>query len=226
MILSLSSDDLKVYVTRQLNHFFPDKQVIKSSDLDKVLDVAIDRVNYCFDKVANERYNKNGQTILNHLYADHYLIFLWFLSNTFWKNSNNTLIATKLYYLNKCLHAFDCMYDTGLPDIFLVFHGAGTMLGKATYSNYFVVLQGCTVGANKGIYPVFENGVAIAANSSVIGNCKISKRSTIGTGTTILDTDTSTDSTTFIDFGTGKLEIKSSKTCYAQQFYNFDLKQL
>ncbi len=224
MILSLPLNDLKAYVAAQLNHFFPDKNVIKPSDLNEVLDVAIDRVNYCFSKVAYERYNKNGQTILNHLYADQYLVFIWFLSNTVWKNNNNnTLLATKLYYLNKSLHAFDCMYDTGLPDIFLIFHGAGTMLGKASYADYFVALQGCTIGSHKGKYPVMGQGVALAAHASIIGNCNIGDRVTLSANASVYERNISSDILVFRDAIAGSLCLKETKNSYSQSFFNVDL---
>ena len=132
MKLSLTSDELKDYTSRQLNHFFPDKHVVKSSDLNAYADTALDRLNFCFSHVSFSRYNTNGQTIFNHLYTDQYLVYLWFLANTAWKQNGSEHIYSKIYYLNKALHSFDCMYNTALPNIFLVLHGAGTMLGKAT----------------------------------------------------------------------------------------------
>jgi serine O-acetyltransferase len=100
------------------------------------------------------------------------------------------------------------------------------MLGKASYADYFVALQGCTVGSQKGKYPVFGKGVSLTANSTVIGDCKIGNRCTISAGTTIFQKDIADDCTAFVNFETGKLEIKPSKECYAQQFFNIDLKSL
>ena len=94
-------------------------------------------------------------------------------------------LANKLYCLNKVLHGLDCMYDTQLPDIFLLFHSSGTMLGKAKYSDFFIALHGCTIGSHKGRYPILGKGVSITANSSVIGDCYIGNRCTISTRTTI-----------------------------------------
>lgn len=223
MILSLSKNDLKSYVTTQLNHFFPDINKVNPLDLGGSLDIAIDKVDFCFDKVSFDRYNKNGQTILNHLYSDQYLVFLWFLSNTVWKESKNPIIASKLYYLNKCLHSFDCMYDTGLPDVFLIFHGAGTMLGKASYSNYFVALQGCTIGAHDGKYPAMGQGVALAAHTSIIGDCKIGDRVTLSANTSIYKKDIPSDTLVFRDDKTGILNLKSTHNSYSQSFFNINL---
>ena len=190
------------------------------------MDLALDRLNFCFKYVAYQRYNNDGITQFNHLYADHYLMYVWFLANTIWKEGGDILIASKLYYLNKTLHGLDCMYDTKMPNIFLLFHSSGTMLGKASYNDFFIALQGCTVGSQKGKYPVFGKGVSLTANSSVIGNCVIGNRCTISTRTTIFQRDIADDNTAFVNFESGKLEIKPTKGCYAQQFFNVDLNKV
>ena len=226
MFLSLEKKELIEYTSSQLNIFFPDKNLVSLSKTPALIDLAIDRLDYCFKHVAFERYNKQGVTQFNHLYADHYLMYIWFLGNSFWKEKNDISIASKLYYLNKILHGLDCMYDTLMPNIFLLFHSTGTMLGKASYSDFFIGLQGCTVGSQKGNYPVFGKGVSLTANSSVIGQCNIGNRCTISTRTTIFQKDITDDNTAFVDFETGQLLVKPSKQCYAQQFFNTDLKNI
>ncbi len=224
MKLSLSKSELQNYISCQLNNFFPDKYKIRPLQIAAHIDTAIDRLDNCFSHVSFNRYNEKGQTNFNHLYKDQNIVFLWFLANTIWKNSEDENLYTKVYYLNKVLHSFDCMYNTELPDIFLVLHGAGTMLGKATYSDYFVVLQGCTVGSHKGQYPVLGKGFTLTANSSIIGNCVVGKRCTISTRTTLFQKSLPDDSTAFLDFEKGTLQVKSSAECYAQQYFNVDLK--
>ena len=224
MKLSMTRDELCDFYCRQLNNFFPDTSKIDVSDIEKIIDISLDKLDYCFKHVAFVRYNTENQTLYNHLYADHNIVFNWFLSNTAFRVSENKNLASKLYYLNKVLHAFDCMYDTALPDIFLIFHGAGTMLGKAAYNDFFVALHGCTVGSHQGKYPVFGRGVALTANSSVIGNCTIGNRVSISTRTSIFSRDIPNDSSAFINWDSGKLETRTSRVCYAQQFFNVDLK--
>lgn len=223
MKLSLEKKVLVEYVTKQLNTFFPDSNLVNGAEIERTIDLTLDRINYCFKHVKHNRYFNENVTLFNHLYSDHYLMFLWFLSNTSFRENQDPNLSNKLYYLNKCLHGFDCMYDTKLPDIFLVFHGVGTMLGKAMYDDFFVVLQGCTVGSQKGHYPKFGKGVSLVANSSVIGDCTIDNRSTISTRTTIFKKNIEKDKTVFMNYETGKLEIKNTTECYAQQFFNVDL---
>jgi serine O-acetyltransferase len=226
MRLSLDKNELVNYTLNQLNAFYPDNALVRFDDLEAHTDVVLDRLDFCFKHVAFNRYFNGTETLFNHLYADHYVMYLWFFSNTVWKDNQNPNLASKLYYLNKSLHGFDCMYDTKLPNIFLIFHGVGTMLGKADYNDFFVSLQGCTVGSNKGKYPTFGKGVALAANSSAIGNINLGDRSTISTRTTVFERDIPANYTAFTDFISGQQHMKESKVCYAQQFYNVDLKSI
>jgi serine O-acetyltransferase len=226
MKLSITKEELCSYYSRQLNNLFPDAFTVSLKDIEQVMDTALDRLHYCFKHVAFSRYNNEEGTLYNHLYADHNIVLNWFLANTVCRLKENFSLAAKLYYLNKVMHSFDCMYDTAMPDIFLIFHGAGTMLGKAVYSDFFVSLQGCTVGAHKGVYPNFGKGVSLTANSSVIGNCQVGDRVSISTRTSVFSKDIKADSLIYMNWDTGKMEIKPTKECYAQQFFNVDLKLL
>ena len=226
MKISLSRQELIDYSTCQLNNFFPDKNQVKPQEISKCVDLTLDRLDFCFKHVSFERYNRNGETQFNHLYSDHYLMYLWYLSNTLWREGHENSTCSKIYYLNKAIHGLDCMYDTLMPDIFLIFHSVGTMLGKALYSDFFVALQGCTVGSQKGLYPKFGKGVSLTANSSVIGNCNIGTGATISTRTTIFQKDIPSYNTAYLNFETGQLKVKPSKVVYAQQFFNIDLKSL
>jgi serine O-acetyltransferase len=226
MKLSLTKQNLITYTSSQLNNIFPDNSLINLNNYAHLVDLALDRVDYCFKKVTYKHYFDGTDSLLNHLHADQYLMYVWFLSNTIAENSDNISLANKLYYLNKTLHGFDCMYNTKLPNIFLVFHGVGTMLGKATYNDYFVCLQGVTVGSQKHKYPVFGKGVGLAAHSSVIGNCNIGNRTSVSAYTQVFETSIPNDSVVFKNKATSALEIKTGKECYTQQFFNLNLKEL
>jgi serine O-acetyltransferase len=210
MQLSLNVSNLANYLSKQLNNFFPDNKIVSPNCLLSTTELAIERLDYCFLRVSYHKYRQNNESIFNHLYSDQYLMFLWFLSNTVWNETGNDLLASKIYYLNKTLHSFDCMYDTELPDIFFISHGIGTMLGKAKYSNYFIAMQGCTVGAKNGVYPVFGEGVAITANSSVIGNCLIGDRVTISANTSVFNKNIPSNSLVYNSSETGSLVIRDA----------------
>jgi serine O-acetyltransferase len=226
MIQSLSVRELGEYVSAQINNNFPDRNTVSFSEELFIVEEALHRIDFCFRHVALKHYFNGTNTIFNHLYSDHYVMFLWYMANSVFRNKGKCTLADKLYLLNKALHGLDCMYDTKMPDIFLLFHSSGTMLGKATYSDYFVALQGCTVGSHNHDYPVLGKGVSLTANSSVIGKCIVGNRCTLSTRTTLFQKDVADDNTVFINFETGMQVIKPSVKCYAQQFFNIDLKRI
>ncbi|CAM2935274.1 hypothetical protein PASE110613_08355 [Paenibacillus sediminis] len=219
MELSLPYSDFKEYVAKQIEHFFPDKYSVHFRSSDVVFDLALERTEYCFKDVTLKAYYKDGHPFLNHLHSDQYTVFLWFLSNSIWYETSDEPLANKIFYLNKALHGFSCMYDTKLPDIFLLLHNVGTVLGKAEYSDYLVVAQGCTVGAQNGKYPRLGKGVALLPNSSIIGNCTIGDRVSIGIGTTVYQRDVESQTVLFTD-SNGVLKTKKKADCWVQNFYN------
>jgi serine O-acetyltransferase len=225
MNLSLPINEFKFYISSQLNHFFPDGNVVKSSDLGSSFDFTIERLEFCFDKTILDKYKKNNSTYFNHLYSDQYLMFLWFLSNSVWKLTSNIELSNKIFYLNKCLHSFDCMYNTELPDIFIISHGVGTILGKAKYNNFFVAMQGCTVGTDGNFdYPVFGKGVSLTSNSSVIGKCTIGDKVTISSRVSLYKQNIPSSSLVYNNISTGLLTIKNSESHFINKV--FDLNNL
>ncbi len=214
MNLTLKKVELQEYVLKQIDTFYPDKYSNKNLLNIQLIDKALERLDYCFNKITFSYYNDGEKTKFNHLFSDQYLMFIWFLSNTVFNEYGINNLTNKLYYLNKTLHGFDCMADTNLPDIFLVQHGVGTMLGKAKYSNYLVVYQGCTVGSNKGKYPILEQGVTLAANSSIIGSCIVGMGTTVSTRTLLFEKNTQNNSIIFPN------STRISKTPFSQSFFN------
>jgi serine O-acetyltransferase len=210
MQTSIPQDSLIDYVHAQLNAFFPDGQNVARSDLLPGTSDALSRLEYCFQRIRVLRYCEGKQTRFNHLYSDQYLMFLWFLSSSLWKRGINENSLNKVYLLNKCLHAFDCAFDTALPDVFIVVHGVGTVLGKAKYSDFFVAYQGCTVGQSQGIYPKIGRGVGLGAGASVIGDSCIGDYASISTGCSIVNTLVEPSSTVYRD-ETGKLNFRKTR---------------
>ncbi|RZK13916.1 MAG: hypothetical protein EOO43_17160 [Flavobacterium sp.] len=183
------------------------------------IDIALDKLEFCFKHCTLKHYNNGEHVLFNHLFSDHYVMYLWYLSNVLWKSGADENICNKLYYLNKSLHGLDCMYNTLLPDIFLLFHCSGTVLGKASYGDFFVALQGCTVGGQKGAYPVMGKGVSLTAHSSLIGNCRIGNNVSISAYTNIFQTDIPDYSTVYRDKN-GAITLKTSTLSWAQTFFN------
>ena len=197
MIQSLDTKILTDYISRQLNHFFPDDK-ITSDKISPFVKRAFQRTEYCFSKV-NVKYFFDGQNVFfNHLNTDQYAMFLYYLSNTIWVEGRDDIMAGKVYYLNKALNGFDAFYEVNLPDIFLLTHPVGTVLGRGEYGDYFVAYQRVTIGGNTDLeYPVLGKAVAMYGGSAVIGNCKIGNNCTISFGTVVMEKDIPPDVVVF-----------------------------
>ena len=77
-----------------------------------------------------------------------------------------------------------------MPDVFMLVHPVGTVLGRASYGDFFVAYQNCTVGANHhGQYPTFGQGVMLYAGASVIGASLVGDDVTVAAGALVIDSD-------------------------------------
>lgn len=216
MYTSLPPTDLARYVARQANYIFPDHHLLSAKGILSAVEQALQCVEYCFARTKMKSYNAGGARF-NHLHSDQYLVFLWFLSRELWRGGEIDA-ASKIYLLNKMLHAFDCMYDTQLPDIFVVIHGVGTVLGKAQYADYLVVYQGCTVGSNHGKYPVLGRGLGMGAGASIVGACSVGDHVSVGIGTTLINVNVDSQTVVYSSRHVG-LVIRPSNATLASEYF-------
>ena len=186
MQLSLNRTDLALYVRKQFESLFPDGTDL--SDLPKFVELALDRVEHCFSRVRLKGFFADGQARFSHWHCDQYAIFLYYLANTAFRERPGHPIADKAYALNKALHALDAFYEVQLPDVFAVQHPVGTVLGRASYLDYFICYHNCTVGANlDNDYPSFGRGIVMYGGSRVIGKTAVGDNSFVSTGAIIID---------------------------------------
>lgn len=229
MFTSLSTSELKTYISAQLNNFFPDSYSFEGSDVDSAIRLALERTEYCFEKIALTGYTKEGKANFSHLHSDQYGQFLYFLANSLWKLSANKPICDKLTLLNKMLNSTFFTYNVELPNIFLLGHPVGTVLGKAKYSDFLVVMQNVTVNSNPyaddEIAPVLGKGLVLTAGAKVIGNKPIGDRVSIGVGATVYNQSIPDDHIVIRD-ETGKIIIKEREKseCLAQRYFNVPIK--
>lgn len=217
---SLSNDDLLEYLSKQLNNNFPDNDNL--NNLVFVVNEALSKLEYNFRHVALPYYLKDGKPFFNHLNSDHYTVFLYYCSNVAYKIDDISL-ASKFFYLNKIMNSFHCMYDTELPDIFIVCHGVGTVLGKAKYENFFVVTQGCTVGANaRWDYPRLGKYLIMYPNSSILGGSIISNYVIASNNSMILN-ENIPDSCLVVGRYPNTLIKENNLSTYAQFFKSAEL---
>ena len=95
--------------------------------------------------------------------------------------------------MNSC----DLFYEIELPEIFMLDHPVGSVLGRAKFGNNFSFTQNCTVGNNNNIFPVIGEHVTMSANSMILGNSKIGNNVILGAGTCIKDDDIPDNSLVF-----------------------------
>lgn len=188
MRLSLKKNDLLEFIVRQVNNIIPDSGTVKSNEIEKAFKIALERTEFCFSKIISKYYFEKGDSVFNHLNSDHSCIFLYYLSNSVYREIQNEKTAAKFFLLNKHLNGIDAFYSVELPDVFMVVHPLGTVLGKAKYKNNFIAYQNVTVGAtDKGIYPEFGEGVILYSKTSVIGDCKIGNNVIFGSNSFIIN---------------------------------------
>ena len=189
MKLELPISELKNMVVKQIANFFfctsEEKVLIKET-----VDDALNASEYCFSHSNTSYYQKDGEVYFNPFHSGQYAIFLYFLSNIFFKKHPNfRTVADRIYYLNKALNSVELFYEVELPAIFFADHPIGSVMGRAKYGDFFSYAQNCSVGNNKGIYPLIGQNVRMAAGSTIFGNCNIGDNVIISAHTYIKDTN-------------------------------------
>ncbi len=192
MITSLKPIEIASYVANQVNHIFNDASILETNVLIKYVDSALIRSELCFSKINNKYFYDGQNAIFNHLNGDQYSMFLYFLSNSIYKenqSSSNLNMASKIYLLNKALHGIDVFYEIELPEIFIFVHPVGTVLGRADYSNNLVVYQRCGIGANKDNSPQLGKHLTLHPGSSILGSSVVGDNCSIASDSILIDTN-------------------------------------
>jgi serine O-acetyltransferase len=197
MITSISQEKIIEQLLLQLSSIFfiseEDKMLINTNK-----GCVFSRCEYCFSKTLNKYYHiEQGETFFNPYHSGQYTVFLYYLSNSIYRNSNAKLLSDKIYYLNKMLNSCDLFYEVELPEFFTLDHPVGSVIGRAQFGEGFSFSQNCTVGNNKGIYPIIGENVKMCANSSIIGNSIIGSNSIIGANSGVKDENVPANSLVF-----------------------------
>ncbi|HEY0625306.1 MAG TPA: hypothetical protein VGD10_01090 [Allosphingosinicella sp.] len=177
------------YAARQLAGLFPDEEEAAPDTIMAAVPRALERLEHCFSKVDNKYFFDGTSAVFSHLHGDQYAMWLYFLSNELFRQGAPAAICSKLFLLNKALHGCDIFYEVALPDIFLLVHPLGTVLGRGNYSDYFVSYQRCGVGSNRDIYPTFGEHVTLRPGSAVLGNSRIGNHCQIAAESLVIDRD-------------------------------------
>jgi serine O-acetyltransferase len=189
MDVTIGVDRLTQLLLAQLRHNFlcdePDADVVVRAIPD-----VLGKVQACFGESAGKYYwTEDGRSIFNPYHSAQYSIFLYYLSHQLWARDRAEELASKVYLLNKMLSGCDLFYQVRLPEVFLTDHPVGTVLGRASYGNYLMFQQGCTVGGNNGIYPRLGEFVWLFAGATVIGASTIGNNVFVSAGAYVKDAD-------------------------------------
>jgi serine O-acetyltransferase len=192
MILSLPTDVLRDFVERQASALFPDRTPV---DIDvSWVNEALARLETSLEAVADPTFQRDGDAFFNHLHSDQYAMFLYLLANTVYRAGGPRSVCEKLFCLKKALYGIDAFYEIELPRIFLFSHAGGTVLGRAQYSDYFLVYQHCTVGsaraeegASRGAFPLLGKHVSLYAGATVLGACILADGCKISAGSVVIN---------------------------------------
>ncbi|MEO5327911.1 MAG: hypothetical protein H7829_06660 [Magnetococcus sp. THC-1_WYH] len=201
----LDQEQLAQFIARQLEYFIPDDLPIDMTLIRQHLPQALERLQVCIKAVRCWKENE-----FDHLHSSQYCTFLYYLSNTIWKETSETELPTKLFILNKALNAIDLFYEIDMPARFFIGHSNGIVLAKASYADYLVLYQNSTVGKNHGVAPVIESGVVMYPNTAIIGRSHVSKGTIISQGVSVINQNTPGDCLVFGD-KRGTLLFKSIK---------------
>jgi len=188
---SLQRDEFAPYVAHQLSHFHvPGRPAIAGRDLEPFMATTLDRVQRCFSQIRRKYFFDGQQTLFDHRHGDQWAMFLYYLSNTVHREAGPEEVAAMLFQLNKSLHGADLFYGISLPEVSLLIHPVGTVLGNARYGNYFVSYQNCAVGAvESGVYPTFHGENVLFARSAVLGASTIGRNVIVGANAFLINSD-------------------------------------
>ena len=216
MRLSIPAADLAAYLARQLSNFFPDAE-LSAAECRPAVDAGLERLEQCLLRVKDKYVPEGAEPFFNHHHTDHYAMFLYLVGNSAFRLGRNAGLPEKTYALNKALHGLDAFYEIELPEVFFFQHPVGTVLGRAKYSNYFVVYQRCTVGAKDRRYPVLGEGLAMYGGSSVIGDCTIGNNVWLAAGALVIAQSIPHDSAVFSQ--SPHLVVKPTKRSVFDSFF-------
>lgn len=227
MKLSLEKRMLMEYTKRQLEFYVPDGYIISDEVFEISLEIALDRCEKCFKHILLPGYHKEKNVFFYHLHQDQHATFLYFLGNTLWKEYGEKILCDKLMNLNRILHNFFLSYKCPMPDIFILAHPVGSIIGNANYSDGLYISQNVTINTHINSEGKLDldigRGCFLGAGAKIIGNRPIGDRVSIGVDTLIYNKEIKNDSVCLKD-NSGKVLIREriNEKCKASEFFDLD----
>jgi len=192
MITAIPDNEITQLLIHQLGNFFTVNETEKK-EIQSVYSIVKEKLIYCLEKSDNKYYSRliGGvkETYFNPFHSVQYCIYLYYYSKAIVTEKEDSMLADKIYYLNKALNGCDLYHGIDLPKYWDCEHPLGSIMGRAKYSDGFYFYQGCTVGGNKGFYPTIGKNVWMYAYSQLIGNSLVGNNVILGANCKIKDQD-------------------------------------
>lgn len=203
---------LSEYVLRQLANLVPDGFDCRNT-IQGFLPSAFEQTRIC---LAQNRQAVGG---FDYLVSWHYAMFIYHLSRHVWLGAGDREGATHLFLLNKLINGLDLFYEVELGRRFMIGHTVGVVFAKATYGDYCVFHQGCTVGRQDDKRPVLEDGIVMFPGSRVIGDCLVRENTVLAPGVNLVNTSTPGNCIAFTG-EKGRPIFKPLNEYYADKFFS------
>lgn len=123
--------------------------------------------------------------------------------------------------LNRILHNFFLSYKCPLPDVFILSHPVGSVIGNANYSDGLCISQNVTINTHTDLK--IGKGCFLGAGAKIIGNQPVGDRVSIGVDTLIYNKAIRDDSVCLKD-DSGKVLIRKriKEKCKASECFDLD----
>lgn len=207
----------------------PDKYSIDKGILAEAVNMALQRCESCFKHILLPGYKDvKGEAVFSHLHMDQYATFIYFLGNSLWVNYHEKVLCDKLLNLNRILNGFFLSYKCSMPEVFILAHPVGSVIGNAKYSDGLYISQNVTVNTHtNGTGEVdleLGRGLFLGPGVKIIGNKRIGDRVSVGANVLIYNKEIEDDCVCVKD-ETGKTCIRNriNSECKAQQFFDIKL---
>lgn len=181
--------DAKQQLIKQLDNFYG----IGNSEIaaiDSVYEAVLESLATTFKHVNNKYFHEGGAAKFNPLHVVQWTMFLYQIARKLYLESPSSIdLCDKIYGLSKSISSADIYYEIKMPNIWLMEHPQGSVMGRAEYSDYFFFMQGCTVGVNRGRCPRLGKHISMLSNSKVLGDCTIGDYVIFAANSYVIDED-------------------------------------
>ena len=176
---------LAAITAAQLGALFPDPAQARDHDqIAALLSATLARLSPI---LASAHSFETGR--FNHRHSMQYATYVYLLGNEAHLQGAEPELGERLFCLNRALHGLDLFHKLALPEVFLISHGVGLVLGATTYGNRLVASQNVTVGRVGDARPVLGAGVVLYPGAVVSGRSTIGDGAVIAAGTVVHNLD-------------------------------------